>query len=139
MISAVQWVLAGLALFGFLPLAIILYKRRMVHKILTTGIETKATIFEIRSITFRARHDVVHYSFVTQDSNQPWTGTLTTAIGKYKKGDVLDIYYLADKPQRNTMKGAWASNGILVFGIVIALFILFAVYKLNEMLRNGEM
>jgi hypothetical protein len=136
-ITGIHFVLAGLALFGFLPLAMILYKKNRVKKILTTGEVAEATIYEIRTV-LQAPRDIVYYSFNTPRSDQPYTGRLTTGIGEYKKGDVLDIYYLPGNPRRNTIKGAWGSYGMVVFGIVIALAVLFAVYKLNEMIQNGQ-
>lgn len=104
MISGIHWVLAGLAIIGFLPLAIILYKRNRVKKILTTGLPAKATIYEIRSL-FRPRYDIVYYAFYTDNNTKPWTGKLSTEMGKFKKGDVLEIYYLPQKPHLNTMRG----------------------------------
>jgi hypothetical protein len=70
---------------------------------------------------------------------QQYSGTLTIKQGSYKTGDVLNIYYLPSNPRRNTMNGAWESPFILGFGILIAVFILFAVYKMYEMVKTGSM
>ncbi|MGZ8551087.1 MAG: hypothetical protein ACXWV2_10515, partial [Chitinophagaceae bacterium] len=73
------------ALFGFLPLAIVLYKRWMVHKIMTTGQLAKARIYDIRSTRpvnydmrtpLRRRLYYVHYTFYG-NGYQQYTGMLT--------------------------------------------------------------
>ena len=135
--SGIHLVLIGLAAFGFLPLIIILYKKNRVKKILATGIPAKATVYNVYAVP-RQPTDIVYYSFYTQNTTQQFTGTLTIKSGTYKPGDVLDIYYMPGNPKRNTMHGAWGSPAILIFGIVIALFVLFAVYKLYEMVESGS-
>jgi hypothetical protein len=132
-ITGIHFVLAGLALLGFLPLVVILYKSNRAKKILTTGSTAKATVFEIRTV-YSSPRDIVHYEFYLPQSSQPFRGRLTTAIGKFKQGEQLEVFYLPDKPHRNTIQGAWSSNFLIVFGIVIAAFVLFAVFKLYEML-----
>ncbi len=135
--TGIHFILLGLAAFGFLPLAIILYKRRRVTSILSTGQQAKATVYQVYRAG-RSAADIVHYHFITGDGIQT-TGSLTIQTGAYKTGDVLDVYYLPDNPKRNTVHGAWQSKGMVVFGIVIAMFILFAVYKLWEALQTGSM
>lgn len=133
--DGIYFLLILVGLFGFLPLAIILYKKRMVKRILTTGLPAKARVYNVYTTT-RQPQDIVYYTFYDQSMKQ-YTGILTTKVGIYKTNDIIDIYYLPDNPKRNTMDGAWQSNIILGFGIVIALFILFAVYKLYEMIQSG--
>ena len=133
--SGIHFVLAGLALFGFLPLAIILYKRKRVKRILTTGLPAKARVYRIYPMRRQAT-DIVYYTFYDQHRKQ-FTGSLTCKSGLYSENDVLDIFYDAGNPNQNTIHGAWKSNVILGFGIAIAAFILFAVYKLYEMIQSG--
>jgi hypothetical protein len=134
--NGINLILGFLALFGFLPLAIILYKKNRVKKILTVGMQADAVVYDVRTFS-RSATEIVCYRFIAQNSTQ-YTGTLTTKHGLYKTGDVLNIYYLPGNPRRNTMNGAWGSPIILGFGIVVALFILFAVYKLYEMVKTGS-
>lgn len=130
-------ILLFIALFGFLPLVVILYKKHRIKKILTVGLPTEAIVYEVISIP-KSASDIVHYRFYAQSNEKQYTGTLTTKYGLYKTGDMLKIYYLPNNPQRNTMNGVWGSPIILGFGIVEAAFILFAVYKLYEMLQTGN-
>lgn len=134
--NGIYFVLAGLAVFGFVPLVIILYKRSVVKKILTTGLPAKARVYNVYTVR-RQASDIVHYTFYDQTGKQ-FTGSLTCKSGMYRVDDVIDVYYKAENPKRNTVHGAWKSNFILGFGIAIAVFILFAVYKLYEMIQSGE-
>jgi len=135
--SGINLILLFVALLGFLPLAIILYKKNRVKKILTVGLPAKAIVYDVITIS-RSAAEIVCYRFNAQNSAQQYTGTLTTKHGLYKPGDMLDIYYLPGNPRRNTMNGAWGSPIILGFGILLAAFILFAVYKLYEMVKTGS-
>ncbi len=132
----IDLILLFVALFGFLPLAIILYKKNRVKKILTVGVPAEAVVYEVITVS-RSATEIVCYKFIVQNTEQ-YTGTLTTKRGLYKTGDTLNIHYLPGNPRRNTMHGAWGSPIILGFGIVLAVFILFAVYKLHEMVKTGS-
>jgi len=129
-------VLIGLALFGLLPLVVILIRKRRADQILAHGLTTNATVFH-KFANSRRTFEIVHYQF--QDlSRQTYKGKLTTAPGKHRMGDQIEIYYLQDNPKRNTVRGAWGSKFIIGFGIVIALAVWFMVYKLYEMVRAGQ-
>jgi multisubunit Na+/H+ antiporter MnhC subunit len=121
-----------LALLGFMPLIIILYKRNRVKKILTTGLVAKAVVYDVRPIPRTASESVLYW-FHAQNSAQQYTGNLMIKAGLYKNGDTLDVYYLQGNPQRNTVNGAWGSPVIVGFGIALAAFALFAAYKLYQM------
>ena len=136
--SGIHLVLLGVGAFGFLPLIIILYKQARVKKILTIGMPAKATVYGVHT-AHRRLTDLVQYSFHAQNTSQQYTGTFTIKSGTYKRGDVLDIYYMPGNPKRNTMQGAWSSPFMVIFGIIIAAFVLFAVYKMYEMVESGSM
>jgi len=130
--STYNVILLFLALFGFLPLIIILYKKNRVKKILTTGLLAKAVVYDVRPLPRTAAESVLYW-FHAQNSAQQYTGSLLIKAGSYKNGDTLDVYYLQDDPQRNTVNGAWGSPVIVGFGIALAAFVLFAAYKLYQM------
>ena len=118
-----------LALVGFLPLLIILYRRKQVKNILATGLRAKARVYEVIRMG-RSAAEMVRYKFYDESRTRLFYGAMTTGMGLHKTDDVIDIFYLQNNPKKNTVPGAWKSNGILVFGIAIAVFVLFAVYKL---------
>ncbi|RZS74564.1 DUF3592 domain-containing protein [Pseudobacter ginsenosidimutans] len=136
--SGIHFLLIGIALFGFLPLAIVLYKKRLVKKMLTTGLKAKGTIYNIRRTLRSPQQDIVSYFFHAEDGKR-YTGILTTGPAVYAAGDVLDIYYLRNNPKRSTVKGAWGSPVIFVFVIIIAIAVLFMTYKLYEMVGAGQL
>lgn len=135
---AINFILLFVALFGFLPLSIILYKKRRVKKILSTGLHAKAIVYDVRRYSRSAAENVLYW-FHAQNSAQQYTGSLNIKAGVYKTGDTIDVYYLPDNPRRNTVNGAWGSPVIVGFGIVLAGFILFAVYKMYQMVQTGAM
>ncbi len=130
--SGYNLILLFLGLLGFMPLMIILYKKNRVKKILTTGLQAKAIVYDVRPFT-RAGAESVLYWFYAENSTQQYTGSLSIKAGAYKNGDTIAVYYLPANPQRNTVNGAWGSPAIVGFGIVMAAVILFAVYQLYFM------
>lgn len=121
--------------FGMLPLTIILYKRRRAQKILDTGLTAKARVYRVSG---SLKHgEIVSYTFYNEHRQQ-FYGSLHCNPGLYKQDDVIDIFYVANNPARNTVQGAWKSPFIIGFGVIIALAVWFAVYKLFEMLKNGS-
>ena len=133
--SGINIILICLALFGLVPLAVILIRKRKAEQILANGVTAQATVSFIQRALKSS--EIVHYQF--QDANrQTYKGKLTTAVGQYEVGDTIEVFYLEGNPKRNTVRGAWKSTGIIIFGIVIALAVWFMVYKLYEMVRNGE-
>lgn len=126
-------VLFFLASFGMFPLAIILYKRNTVRKLMQIGIPVKARIYDVRT-TRRQPQDIVYYFFQAKNDSQQYTGTLTAAVGAFRKGQTLDVYYLPGNPKNHTVKGAWKSNVLVGLGVAVALFVFFTVYKISEMI-----
>ena len=126
-----------LAALGFLPLIIILYKKRRVEKILSNGSAAMASVYEVRT-SVRPSYDTVYYVFINHYQGVQYSGSLMTAVGRYKKGDQIRISYMPHNPKMNTMNGSWKSGSYLVFGLAIALFVLFMVYKIyQEVQLNG--
>ena len=136
--SGIQFILIAMCVIGFLPLVVIVYKSRLAKRIIATGLSTQASVYFKQRI-HRDRAELVYYSFYASFRAKPYTGTLTTKVGQYRIGDVLTVYYLAQHPQRNTVAGAWKSTGMIVFGIAIAAFVLFAAYKINETLMGRSL
>ena len=135
--SGIYILLVALAIFGFLPFAIVLYKMRLVKRILNGGYPTKATVYHVVAPSGKRTHAIVHYAFVARDGKQ-YTGQLIIEPGKYRVNDPVDIFYLLNNPKRNAPKGAWGSPFFLIFTIILALFILFAVYKIYEMIQTSN-
>ncbi|HRD59203.1 MAG TPA: hypothetical protein PK504_14240 [Ferruginibacter sp.] len=96
----------------------------------------KARIYRITAT--RKSGESVQYCFYDEQGQLAY-GSLLSNYGKFKENDVIDVFYFSGNPKRSTVKGAWKSPVLLIFGIVIAVFMWFAVYKLFEMVNNGAL
>lgn len=135
--NGINWLPAAVAVFGFLPLGIYVYKRTLVLRILKKGISTRAIVYKITPRSIRGQYfDIVYYYFTASDRKQ-YAGILSIKQGTYRLKDMVEIYYLPANPKRNTVKGARGSPAILIFLILLTLFVLFAVYKVYEMVQSG--
>jgi hypothetical protein len=77
--SGINLILLFVAFFGFLPLAIILFKRKRVKKILSVGLPARAIVYDVRAIP-RSASESVCYKFTAQNSMQQYSGTLTIKV-----------------------------------------------------------
>jgi hypothetical protein len=128
--TVIDWILICLVIIGFLPLVIIVYKKRLVTKILNTGVCTEAYIYSIHT-AHKSATDIVHYTYHDHQSGKQHTGILTTKVGEHTIGGTIEIYYLPTNPGRSTVKGAWKSPAFIIFGIIIASFVIFAAWKIH--------
>lgn len=126
--TGIHIVLLLTALFGFVPLAIIVYRTRKAKKILATGHVAKGKVYHITSAR-KPPQDTVYYAFVDPKTAKQYQGRFSIAVGENTVGDTLDIYYDATNPARNTVKGAWGSWFLILFGIAIGVGVLFVVYE----------
>ncbi|HEX9957040.1 MAG TPA: DUF3592 domain-containing protein, partial [Fibrella sp.] len=122
------------ALLGFLPLAVFLYKKKLANRILTTGRPVSATVFQTTT-NRKTNYTVVHYHFIASNGRQ-YTGSLTTRPGQHRVSEVIEVFYLPDNPHNNTVKGTWNDNWFLLFVIAIALAVLNGMYQLYEMVNK---
>jgi len=83
--------------------------------------------------------DMLTLEYKDRVTGNPYKGKATVAPGKYNIGDTMAVVYLPDKPAKyaiDTNKAYWA---VLTFAIILFLFVLFAVYKIDEMVKSGQM
>lgn len=129
--SGVNILIGFVGAFGFLPLGIFLYKKRLAERILATGRPVQAIVFH-KTVNRKSNYEIVYYHFTAIDG-KPYTGKLTTRPGTHRMHDSIEVFYLPDYPKHNTVKGAWKSYGFLIFVIIIAVWVLYMAYKLYEM------
>ena len=127
-------------LAGALPLMLFFIRRKHYYHILRNGVKTTARVSDVKTISNRhgAVYDRVIYAYLPKFSNQYKSGVFTSKHGKYHPGSSIDIFYLPDKPEKNAMPGSKAETGMFVFLLAVFLFVLFACYKINEMVGNKE-
>ncbi len=131
-------VLIAIAAF---PLVLTTWRMRVAAAIKKNGVPANSVVKHITTIRTGkgGAMDILTLEYKDSLTNQPYKGKATVTPGKYKIGDTMPVRYLADKPSKyaiDTNKAYWA---VLIFCIVLFLFVIFAVYKINEMVQSGQM
>ena len=125
--------IACVALLGFLPMAVFIYKKKKTDRILAIGQTAQARVHHI-SRGIKGNYDIVNYTFLASNGRQ-YQGGLTTKPRLHRLNNVVEVYYLAEDPTQNTVKGTMNPNWFLAFVTLIALAVLYMMYKLYEMLN----
>lgn len=131
-------ILIALAVF---PLALTIRRMQVAAKVKKNGVYTNAVILHISTIRTRpgGAIDILTLEYKDRATGHPYKGRATVTSQKYKVGDAMPIIYLPATPSKyalDTKKAYWA---VLIFCILLLLFVVFAVYKINEMVRSGQM
>jgi hypothetical protein len=123
---------------GSLPLLVFLLKRRSYRHILHTGTKTTAEISHIRTQRYYkgGTYDRVLFIYLPAGAGRYVEGQFNSKVGKYKRGEQLDIFYLPQHPTKHAVPGSQGELFFLIFTIAILLFVLFACYKINQMLQQ---
>lgn len=103
------------------------------------GIQTQATVTGIyRLNSSKGSSDSVTFQY--QDSTGQWhTGKITTGADQYGIGDGIPLKYSPGKPSFYVIKGMQQGQWVfLIFCLVMLAFMIFASYKLNEMVESGS-
>lgn len=122
------------------PLVLTIWRMRVAATIKKNGVPATAIVTQINIIRTGkgGSIDILTLEYRNHATNQPHKGQATVSTGKYKTGDTMPVIYLPDKPSKyviDTKKAYWA---FLIFCIILFLFVVFAVYKLNEMVQSGH-
>jgi hypothetical protein len=130
----------GLILIAALPGAMVIWRMRKVNNIKKNGIATDAFVTNIITRRFsRSSMDMITLEFRDRATGRTYNSRATTTVGKHKIGDRMTIYYLPNDPSKNSPTGGRTYIPVLIFCIILFLFIVFAVYKIDEEVRVGSM
>ena len=123
---------------GALPMISFLVKRKNYYRILRQGIKTTAQVTEARRVRYRGNptHDRVFFSYLPAGTAQYMQGDFITKIGKHRRGDLLEIYYLPGAPQKSAVPGSRGELGMFIFVLLIFLFVIFACFKIHEEVKD---
>ena len=131
----------SLILIAALPLVLTAWRMKRTARIKKTGIHTNGTITHIRTVRVKSGYiDFLTFEYQDWNTGKLYSGKATIQSGKYRHNDRLPIAYLPDNPSKYAItntKGAYTF--ILIFCILLFLFVLFAVYKVDSMVSRGEM
>lgn len=129
------YIYIAMILLAAFPLLLTIWRMRRTARIKKMGIHCNGTITAIRSIRIKNTYiDSLTIEYRDRQTGQPYLAKATSGRGKYKRGDSMGIAYLPDKPSQYALtdtKGGYTF--MLVFCIIIFLFVIFAVYKIDEM------
>ncbi|MBC7875331.1 MAG: hypothetical protein H7Y01_15125 [Ferruginibacter sp.] len=131
----------GLIALAAFPLALTIWRMQAAAKIKKNGVQTNGVIKHINRIRMvrGGSMDILTIEYKDGATGQPYKAKATVSPGKYQIDDTMAIVYLPGKPSKyaiDTKKAYWA---ILIFCIILLLFVLFAIYKIDEMVKTGQM
>ena len=131
----------ALIVLAAFPLILTIWRMRVAATIKKNGVHTNSVVTNINRIRLPkgGSMDMLTLEYKDRATGMPYKGKATVAPGKYKIGDTMAVVYLPNKPAKyaiDTNKAYWA---VLIFAIILFLFVLFAVYKINEMVKSGQM
>lgn len=109
-------------------------------RIRQNGINTSGVVTHIHTTAFRKGPtvDIVHIEFASVIQGHFHKSNITTKHRKFKHGESVPVIYLPDEPSKIVVEGKEGYGPMLLFSILIFLFTIFAVYKVEEMLKNGN-
>jgi hypothetical protein len=130
-----------LIVLAALPLLLTIWRMQAAATIKKKGIHTSGIITHINTIrTGRGGAiDILTLEYKDRATGRPYNGRATTVSQKYKMGDVMTVIYLPEKPSKyaiDTKKAYWV---VLIFCIILFLFVLFAVYKIDGMVKSEQL
>ena len=133
-------IFASLILLAAIPMLLTIWRMRKAAYIKKNGIPTESVVTNIRKMYGRAgvSVDILTFEYRDKGSGKPYYGSASIATGKYKIGDTMQVTYLPEKPSRYAIDTKGGYTGILIFCIILFLFAIFAVYKLNGMVNSHQ-
>ncbi len=128
-----------LIVLGSLPMLATLKRIVRYRAVKKTGINTIGTITTIhtKGAYKGGSYDRLTISYLNRATGQPEVGQTTTVSRKYRVGDRIPIAYEHDKPDIIIPMDVAAFGPMLGFSILLFVFVLFATYKIREMVEVG--
>ena len=137
------WITIGIGILGFLPLLIVLWKRKRVREMKEQGVLTTGIVDRIEErMGFKgSRYYLVYIRYTAQ--GQPIISTYTFMAYKilpiFAVGAEVAIYYNPKKPGKFLPRDVPQSNAMLIFGIVIAVAYIVISFFLYDFLKENGM
>lgn len=129
-----------LILLAAFPMLLTIWRMRNAAYIKKNGVLTDATVAKITTLrTRRGIVDFITLQYTDKATGQLYDGKATISHQKVKEGDLMPLMYLPNKPSKYAIDTKKGYTILLVFSILIFLFIVFAVYKIQEMVATGQL
>src|SRR5687767_11415407 len=120
------YILIGLALIGFLPMAIILYRKRKNDRLKKTGVTTTGIVKNVHGFSARSIN-LVEVEYRVNETGEMISKNLRVAGLPYTVGDELPMIYDPKNPKRMQLDFKKKDFiPMLIFTIIIAGAVLFA-------------
>lgn len=127
-----------LILLAAFPLGLTVWRIRRDAHIRKTGIHTSGYITSIRTVRLKSSlTDIITIEYKDRATGRTYTGKASSKAGKYKRSDTMGVAYLPNDPAKYAITDT--SRGytvMLVFCIIVFLFVIFAVYKIDGMVKD---
>jgi hypothetical protein len=137
--SYMIWLYIFLIVLAAFPLFLTIYRMRSTAYIKKNGMHVNATVKQIKTLRGKNTVDLLLLEYKERATGRVYDAKATVSHQKYNIGDTLPVAYLPDKPSKYAIALKNAYWALLIFCIALFLFIIFAVYKLNEMTTVGSM
>lgn len=136
-----QFIYIGLILLAAFPLVLTIWRMSWSAKIKKRGVFTDSVVTHIRTLRMPrgGTVDILTLEYKDRATGQSYKGRATVATRRYKVGDRMELAYLPDRPAKYAIDTKKGYLFILIFCIILFLFVLFAVYKINGMVQTGQM
>jgi hypothetical protein len=133
------WLYIFLIAIAAFPLALTIRRMRRAAFIKKNGVHVNATVRQIKTMRMnKTTMDLLTLEYKERATGRSYNAKATVLSGKNKIGDSLPVAYLRDQPAKYAMdvtSGYWF---VLIFCILLFLFVIFAVYKIDGMVRTGN-
>ncbi len=131
----------ALILLAAFPIVLTIQRMRVAAGIKKNGVYTDGVIKSIRTIRMvrGGAMDILTIEYKDRATGQPYKAKATVTPFKYNIGDTMEIVYLPGKPSKYAIDTKGAYWGVLIFCSILLLFVLFAIYKIDGMVKSGQM
>ncbi|MEI9808364.1 MAG: DUF3592 domain-containing protein [Bacteroidota bacterium] len=134
------WIYIFLIALAAFPLLLTIQRMRRAAHIKKNGVHVNAIVRQIKTLrTSKSTMDILILEYKERATGRPYNAKATVTHQKFKTGDSVPVAYLPDKPSKYAIDLKSAYWVVLIFCILLFLFVLFAVYKINEMVKTGNM
>lgn len=127
-----------LILLAAFPLGLTVWRIRRDAHIRKTGIHTSGHITSIRTVRLKSSlTDIISIEYRDRATGRIYTGKASSKTGKYKRSDTMGVAYLPNDPAKYAITDTGRGYTVmLVFCILVFLFVIFAVYKIEGIVRT---
>lgn len=103
------------------------------------GINTLGVVTHIHTTAMRRGPtvDQVHIEFASIIHGHFHKSSITAKYKKFKQGERVPVKYLPEEPSKIVVDGKEGYWPMLLFSMLIFLFVIFAIYKIDDMVKSG--